>query len=707
MDNIGLMSETVNFIQGSKRNYDSSTMQGGVYFSKDSKEILLNGESYGNAVPADEEDLTSVNGTLQLKDREVNTDNFQSKGYVILRKNLVQQEDGSYKNILTSDMINQPNTIYEIRYDFDLNGITLNIPENCTLKFEGGSLSNCNLVGNNTSIITAQIKILDINANRYYVSGTFNIVEWNAIWFGAISDCKTLNNTFIGTDNFSAIQTTINAAYNTNIKNVYIPTGKYKLSKPLLIGYTGYHSFNIYGDFTNGIEDVSIGTKLYFDTPIGGLFISSLRKTSIKNLMIVGLSKNKPTLGKSIEKSDFFSGNITNNGVINQGIAVGSIFKNPNFVPWYVPPFSIKYDGYSSSIEFNNIAISGFYVGLGVQLINSSGSEDFHKLEKVLIRQCCYGYVANGNQSRNQLINTCNINSCWCAYTNSLLSNITGNTNGIFQNYNFDGCFKVFEFRGGNDNLHLNSCYAESIYMIGTIFSSANASNVILNDCTFSILQYKNVSILPIIDGNITWSEDKYIYCRNSNIRVNTDDDSARFIIPSCVVLDDLLGLENLLYGNVFINNYINSSFISFIKEVNIPKGNDLTFSISNNLKNINVGDYLAGYYYNNNDNKQHDIFLIVDSITSDTVTFKFVCNYKNNTRIDIDSHKVNLFKLFKPNKNKLSRFTKPYYGKNYPDLPCSGDTFYNTSLNKLSFYNGSSWQILNDADDTGWTTIE
>lgn len=142
MDNIGLMSETVNFIQGSKRNYDSSTMQGGVYFSKDSKEILLNGESYGNAVPADEEDLTSVNGALQLKDREVNADNFQSKGYVILRKNLVQQEDGSYKNILTSDMISQSNTTYEIRYDFDLNGVTINIPDDCILKFEGGSLNN-------------------------------------------------------------------------------------------------------------------------------------------------------------------------------------------------------------------------------------------------------------------------------------------------------------------------------------------------------------------------------------------------------------------------------------------------------------------------------------------------------------------------------------------------------------------------------------
>lgn len=35
-------------------------MQGVIYFSKDSKEILLNRESYGNAVPADEEDLSTT-----------------------------------------------------------------------------------------------------------------------------------------------------------------------------------------------------------------------------------------------------------------------------------------------------------------------------------------------------------------------------------------------------------------------------------------------------------------------------------------------------------------------------------------------------------------------------------------------------------------------------------------------------------------------
>lgn len=47
-----------------------------------------------------------------------------------------------FRNILTPIMVNQPNTIYEVRYDFDLNGGTINVLENCTLKFEGGSLNN-------------------------------------------------------------------------------------------------------------------------------------------------------------------------------------------------------------------------------------------------------------------------------------------------------------------------------------------------------------------------------------------------------------------------------------------------------------------------------------------------------------------------------------------------------------------------------------
>ena len=90
------MSENVSFIQGSKENYNPSEMQGGLYFSKDSKEILLNGESYGNATPADEEDITAESGNLKLKDRAYDEASFSGKGYKILRKNITEG-----KNILT------------------------------------------------------------------------------------------------------------------------------------------------------------------------------------------------------------------------------------------------------------------------------------------------------------------------------------------------------------------------------------------------------------------------------------------------------------------------------------------------------------------------------------------------------------------------------------------------------------------------------
>lgn len=57
-----------------------------------------------------------------------------------------------FRNLLTSTMINLPNTIYEIRYDFDLDGQNVKVPENCVIKFKGGSINNGSLAGNNTEL---------------------------------------------------------------------------------------------------------------------------------------------------------------------------------------------------------------------------------------------------------------------------------------------------------------------------------------------------------------------------------------------------------------------------------------------------------------------------------------------------------------------------------------------------------------------------
>lgn len=91
---------------------------------------------------ADDEDLVSVDkgenlSVLKFADRAYNPGIYVGMGYKILRRNII---DG--KNILTQDMVNQPHTIYMIQYDFDLDGAQITIPENCILKFDGGSLSN-------------------------------------------------------------------------------------------------------------------------------------------------------------------------------------------------------------------------------------------------------------------------------------------------------------------------------------------------------------------------------------------------------------------------------------------------------------------------------------------------------------------------------------------------------------------------------------
>lgn len=78
------------------------------------------------AVPADEEDITEQNGTLQLANKTYDKQSFSGLGRVYLRKNIVGN-----KNVLTQAMINKANTIYVIQYDYDLNGQTIVTPYKC------------------------------------------------------------------------------------------------------------------------------------------------------------------------------------------------------------------------------------------------------------------------------------------------------------------------------------------------------------------------------------------------------------------------------------------------------------------------------------------------------------------------------------------------------------------------------------------------
>lgn len=94
----------------------------------------------------DEEDLTQECNVLSFKDRIY--DSEVGKGYKILRKNWV-----TGVNVLSPDELSLEHTIYEIRYDFDLQGQTVTLPEGCVLLFKGGTINNGTVVCNYTDII--------------------------------------------------------------------------------------------------------------------------------------------------------------------------------------------------------------------------------------------------------------------------------------------------------------------------------------------------------------------------------------------------------------------------------------------------------------------------------------------------------------------------------------------------------------------------
>lgn len=131
----------------------------------------------------DKEDLTIKDDVIKFADREFDGANHNAKGYKILRKNIVNG-----KNILTQDMIPSENTnvIYEIRYDYDLNGKTIVIPNGCILKFNGGCLSNGTIDFNHCTI-EAKDKIFDKTLN--IVSRSLD--EIYSDWIGMIPNYET------------------------------------------------------------------------------------------------------------------------------------------------------------------------------------------------------------------------------------------------------------------------------------------------------------------------------------------------------------------------------------------------------------------------------------------------------------------------------------------------------------------------------------
>lgn len=196
------------------------------------------------------------------------------------------------RNVLTADMISQPNTVYEVMYDFDLNGKILKVPDGFKIiGTSGGSLSNGALWGDNIEIRNITAKNINIRIYRTLVADNVDISNEKYFNIGR-KGCFTLE----ANNDADVTITNCNISFAENVDGVYgcavklIQNGSYKCK--LNIKNNVINSWNIaletqgHSAMFNGIIENNI-VKSYFGTTIkaNGIAISVVGGSD--NLLVV------------------------------------------------------------------------------------------------------------------------------------------------------------------------------------------------------------------------------------------------------------------------------------------------------------------------------------------------------------------------------------------------------------------------------------
>lgn len=321
----------------------------------------------------------------------------------------------------------------------------------------------------------------------------------NVKWFGAKGDGVT--------DDTWAIQRAIDYSIyeDTLIKQVFIPTGNYVISKTIHLGYgNAYHSVSLIGDgaptFRGEITSFN-GTMLsptFSNSP--AINIQGARYTTVENITLVGLNDIDGFL------SDTSASNINNwldSGLDaiadNQrtpyaGITIDGFSgtaPSPAYAHYAYPSYAgdtTQYNkDFSSQVKISNCGIHGFVAGIVLQP-NSDGNGDFTQVEKCIIDRVAYGISVGNANSRNFKILDCYIDA-HTGITNSTHGNQTGRVT-LIQNNHFGG-YQWFALNNLPylEGLEINNNYGESFYWLGSIGSVAgNQPTIVFNGCDFNML---------------------------------------------------------------------------------------------------------------------------------------------------------------------------------------------------------------------------
>lgn len=353
---------------------------------------------------------------------------------VVLKKNIVNG-----KNILTQDMISKPNTIYEIRHDFDLNGEEITIPEGCVLDFQGGSLSNGTIVGNGTNIKASCYVIFD----NVIIEGVWEINNIFLDWFN-VDDTE-------GADNYNSIRNCFQLSNDNIYNNIYLP-------KKTLYFSTRAH------------KDVTLGGIVN----IGQFVIKSNTTVHLESTIILNPHKLTHT-------EIFSSTNTKNISIIGSGKIVGDVETHLGTTGEWC--HGIHFDGVKNAL-IEGVTIEKNW-GDGISLdssaeVNSDGDLEY-SCENILIRNVKSFY----NRRQGLSIEAAsNIEVCYSEFA------YTGKINGTSPMAGID--IEPWRTNDTNKNIHVHHCNIHDNTNQNIVIYSANRNteNIIIEDIRASASEY-------------------------------------------------------------------------------------------------------------------------------------------------------------------------------------------------------------------------
>lgn len=528
----------------------------------------------------DDEDLEEVNNVIRFKDREYNPLLDNSKGYKILRRNWI-----GGKNVLTQEMINDINTIYEIRYDFDLNGKEITIPEGCVLEFKGGSFSNGNIIGNNSSIINNFNNLIfkDIE-----IKGSWIIDNVYSNWFN-FSEIENYDNII----NFRNIMILAKSDITTNI---YIQKG---------IFYTSTYTKKDSGGYKNNIG-INIPSNVYI-----------YNNATIK------------AIANSYEKTSIFYMENVENIIIDGGKIIGDVRTHTGTTGEWgngIYPNGVR------NLTIKNIEISECWGdGIDIQSLYSdyeNGTIDGH----------CYDILIDNVKCLNNRRQGLSIEGCInCTITNSEFS-FTGNIKNTLPSCGIDiePWFDTQIVKNVLiDNCQFYNNIEHGILMSNNInrFKTDNINHITVRNCIFK--DNKKNSITATRTTNLFVHNNKfynrfeinsykYLFVENNSffktVAIFNNNDSENGIFQNNVIEHNY---DNVILVNIIKNNVISCSKLEFYQ---------INSVIINNIININNSISEKSIYNINAEIKYIDNIIFTDKpiIFQNNGNFELINNVFN-----------------------------------------------------------------------------